>query len=364
MMVKEFDEATFNMKVGQVAGPVRTRFGYHIIKLTDIKQLPSFDEAKDKIREKYLNGGYKLDLARFVDQLKSKYDYKLDEEELMFLYGKIDSTKQFEQTDFDSLLTPAERQKALFTFDNSTGTVDTVISIAKAANAQSPPILLGWQGLNSLVDEAAKQMLSTCYADLKAPTYPEFDSLMRQYTNGILIYSLEQKNVWEKVASTDSVLKPYYFDHINKYYWPSRVDLSEIQVLSDSLANFICDSLKAGGNFDSLAANYTKRAGMAEKDGHWGLLADSANALSIAAFKMKEGEFSKPIRFENGYSIIRVNEFVPSAPKTFEEARAEVSSDYQDAESKIIQNEWLDGLKKRFGVQIDDKTFHELLAQR
>lgn len=364
MMVKEFDQAAFNIAVGQVVGPVRTRFGYHIIKLTDVKQLPSFEAAKDKIRENYLNGGYKLDLAKFVDQLKEKYNYRLNEETLKFFYSKVDSNKQFEQTDFDSLLTPSERQKELFTFDNSDGTIDTIISIMKAGNVQSPQTVLGWQNLNTIVNEAAKQMLITHYADLKAPTYADFDSLIKQYTNGILIYQIEQKNVWGKVASTDSVLKPYYFDHINRYYWPRRVDLSEIQVLDDSLANFIYDSLNAGGNFDSLAAHYTKRVGMAAKDGQWDLLADSSNALSIAGLSMKEGEVSKPIKYENGYSIIRLNKFVPSAPKTFEEARAEVSSDYQETESKTIQSEWLDGLRKRFGVQIDDKTFRELLAQK
>lgn len=362
MMVRQFDEAAFNLKVGQVAGPVRTKFGYHIIKLTDIKQPASFEDVKEKIRENYLNGGYKLDLGKFVDQLKKEYNYQIDQETLKFLYGKADSTKRFNETDFDSLLAPSDRQKVLFTFDKSGGTIDTVISIAKAG--QSPTTsLMTWQNLTTLVNDAAKQMLVTYYASAKAQTYPAFDSLLKQYMNGILIYQIEQREVWGKVASTDSVLKPYYFDHVNKYYWPNRVDLSEIQVLTDSLAKFIHDLLKAGGNFDSLAAKYTRRAGMSEKDGHWELLADSANALSIAATAMKEGEFGKPMRYENGYSIIRVNKFVPAAPKTFEEARAEVSSDYQEAESKRIQNEWLDGLRKQFGVQIEDKTFHELLAQ-
>ncbi|HUI28675.1 MAG TPA: peptidylprolyl isomerase [Candidatus Acidoferrales bacterium] len=362
MMVRQFDQAAFSMKVGEVAGPVRTRFGYHIIKLTDIKPLPQFAEVKDKIREAYLNGGYKLDFSAFIDQLKAKYNYKPDGETLKFLYSKIDSAKQFDGNNFDSLLTPAERQKALFTFDNSAGTIDTVLSLVKSGNIQAPQTLLNWQNLSSLVDESAKQMIITYYADLKAETYPDFDSLIAQYENGILIYQVEQKNVWGKVASTDSVLKPYYFDHINKYYWPNRIDLSEIQVLTDSLANFIYDSLKAGGDFDSLAVKYTKRQGMVEKDGHWGLVADSTNALSMAAMKMKEGEFGKPINFENGYSIIRVNKFVPSGPKTFEEARPEVSADYQEAESKEVQKEWIESLRKRFGVQIDDKTFRELLA--
>jgi peptidyl-prolyl cis-trans isomerase SurA len=364
MMVRPFDETVFNMKVGEISGPVRSQFGYHIIKLTDIKQLPSFDEAKDKIRETYLNGGYKLDLAALVDQLKAKYNYKPDEGTLSFLYSKIDSTKGFAETDFDSLLTPAERQQPLFTFDNFVGTIDTVVSIVRSGNAQTTPGVMNWKNLNTMVDESAKNLLITRYADLKASSYPEFDSLVKQYTNGILIYQIEQQNVWGKVASTDSALKPYYFDHINKYYWPNRVDLSEIHVNSDSVANAIHDSLVAGASFDSLAAKYTVRSGMAAKDGHWGLLADSANTLSIAALQLKEGEFSTPIRYENGYSIVRVNKFVPSAPKTFEEARAEVSSDYQESESKAIQKAWLDGLKKRFGVQIDTKTFHDLLAQK
>ncbi len=363
MMVRPFDEAVFDMKVGQVVGPVRTRFGYHIIKLTDIKPIPPFAEVRDKIRNNYLNGGYKVDLARFVDQLKQKYNYKVNDGVLKFFYGKVDSTKRFAQTDFDSLFTPAERQEALFTFDKSAGTIDTVIAISEA-DAGLRALPMNWQSLHVMLDESAKQMLVTHYAAQKAPTYPDFEALIKQYEDGILIYHIEEQNVWSKVEASDSVLKPYYFDHLAKYYWPKRVDLSEIQVFNDSLANAILNMLKNGADFDSLAAKYTKRPGYAAKDGRWGLLSDSANALSEAAFKMREGNFAGPIQFEGGLSIIKVNKFVPSQPKTFEEARGEVASDYQEAESKQIQNEWLEKLRKEFGVKIYEKTFQELTAQK
>ena len=362
MMVRPFDEAVFNMKVGEVAGPIRTRFGYHIIKLTGIKPLPTFAEAKARIRSYYLSSGYKSDLADFVEQLKQNFGFKDNDQTFAMLHSKVDTTKQFEETDFDSLLTPAELQEPLFTFDNMPWSIDTVISVAKT-DAQLGPLLMTSSDIHSIAEDAAKQLVLTHYSMEKARTYPEFDSLIGQYENGILIYHLEQRKVWDRLQASDSVLKPYYFDHVDKYYWPKRVDLSEIHVATDTLADSIYTALQGGADFDSLAAKYSKPSGSEAKDGHWGVFVDSTNALVIGAFSMKPGEIGRPTRYEDKYWVIKVNRFVDPEPKTFEEAKGEVSSDYQETESKKIQNDWMENLKKEFGVKIDEKVFRELAAR-
>ena len=49
-MVKPFDEAAFTLPVGQVSEPVRTDFGYHIIKISS-RTAKTFDEAKPDIEK-------------------------------------------------------------------------------------------------------------------------------------------------------------------------------------------------------------------------------------------------------------------------------------------------------------------------
>jgi peptidyl-prolyl cis-trans isomerase C len=36
-MVREFEDACFSMEVGEISNPIKTQFGYHLIKLTDKK---------------------------------------------------------------------------------------------------------------------------------------------------------------------------------------------------------------------------------------------------------------------------------------------------------------------------------------
>nr|WP_322789375.1 peptidylprolyl isomerase [Terrisporobacter mayombei] len=50
-MVPEFEEAVFNMNKGEVSQPVKTQFGYHLIKLEDRKEsiLPEYDEVAEEV---------------------------------------------------------------------------------------------------------------------------------------------------------------------------------------------------------------------------------------------------------------------------------------------------------------------------
>ena len=77
-MVPEFEEAVFNMNNGEVSGPVKTQFGYHLIKV-DTKneaKAASFDEVKNKIVQQLIQKNQEKKYMDVMKELENKYEVK------------------------------------------------------------------------------------------------------------------------------------------------------------------------------------------------------------------------------------------------------------------------------------------------
>ena len=74
-MVKEFADAAFALKKGEVSDPVKSAFGWHIIKLEDIRKVsaPTFNEVKENLRSKL----QEKKLAEYVQGLIKGADVKV-----------------------------------------------------------------------------------------------------------------------------------------------------------------------------------------------------------------------------------------------------------------------------------------------
>jgi parvulin-like peptidyl-prolyl isomerase len=112
--------------------------------------------------------------------------------------------------------------------------------------------------------------------------------------------------------------------------------------------------LNHGVDFAELASRHTQRAGYKEKGGDWGLQVETVNDLSRKAITMQPGWIEGPFRNQYGWSIIRMEGREAAREKTFEEAQSEVSSKFQEFEHKRLEKEWIDSLRKKFGVSINE----------
>ena len=97
-MVKEFEDAAYKLKKDEVSEPVKSQFGYHIIKVTDIKEQKPFDEVKGDIKKDLVQK--KAQDAAFMNDLMmkeiKKADVKVDDKDLKDLFEekKADDKKE------------------------------------------------------------------------------------------------------------------------------------------------------------------------------------------------------------------------------------------------------------------------------
>lgn len=97
---------------------------------------------------------------------------------------------------------------------------------------------------------------------------------------------------------------------------------------------------------------------MQNKSGKYELQAVGTTEFSKAVQNLNPGEFTDIIQNTGGYSILRLDLKEPSRIKTFDEARAEVSGAFQEAESKRLEQEYIQRLKSTYKPVINYDKLH------
>lgn len=342
-MVKEFDEAAFNMDIDEVSDVIQTNFGFHIIKVTDKKPYPSFDEDKENLKKMFERQSYQARRGEFVGNLREKYNYQVNVETLNFILSNSDSVS----LDGNHPNLPDFKDKVMFSYaDNSVSAGEFFEKVPEQKDFYKK--IITEDLLNNALKSVSEDYILKEEALNLENTDSAFADLMDDYRNGIFIFKLQEDEVWNKIEIDSIKLHQYYVEHKENYKFPDRVSFAEIFSSKDSVINHYHSLLKSGAEFDSLAS-LTERAAMKDKGGMYTLNDVKTSPLYEEANKLeKPGDFSEPIKVSGGYSIVKLIEKDPAREKTFDEARAEVAGAFQESESKRLENDYLQRLSKRY----------------
>jgi len=219
-MVQPFDSAAFLLKTGQVSGLVRTPFGWHIIKVTDVKEYQPFDKQKDALKQDYKKGkNFKDEYAKYIENAKKNLDFKLNQETANFVKSKFDTTKTIGSYYLDSVFSAQEKERVLATFKDGTIKVDDVIAYYNRNRDLSNSFATA-ENVNKLVDGACElPILNAMAIKDKVEKDPDYVELLTEYENGLLSFKIDQEELWSKIKITNEDMTKYYDANKAKYQY-------------------------------------------------------------------------------------------------------------------------------------------------
>lgn len=362
--IQSFDEAAFKLKPGEVSPIVRTPYGLHIIKCDSIKPVPSYEEMKSDIQRNFQSQRYNDAYNAYIENLKKNLGYTFNEGVFEKFVSVLDSTSTTTDSSWDSSVTEDIRNAIILKIGNRDVNVDYVIKMLNTRPDFRDVFLkksellkrVGKIGEIVLLEEASKDL---------DKRYPEFQNLMKEYQDGVVLYKAEQIEVWDKLTIDELGLRNFYELNKEKFVHPATVNYSEIYVTSDTLAEKIYNELTKGASFEEFAEKYNEDPDLKNSKGAHGPVPVTESEMAQLVWdEVEVGSISKPIKTDDGgYSIILVHDKQESRLKSFEEAGIELSNAYQEYEQKRLENEWLERVKQKYPVkrypEVLDKAFVE-----
>ena len=351
-IVPEFIEACKSLEKGQIAKPVRTMYGYHIIKLMDYSGVGTLEKERKGLTERIEKDmRSKKSEEVVIKQAKKDYHFKQNDKVLESFMATVDSTILRNEYKPAANL---DMGATLFSMDgNATKVSDFVDYIKEKMTPQRhvSPATYAYQLYEAFSNEKVMD-----YADAHLEDkYPEFKALVQEYKDGILLFDLMDKEVWTKAVKDTIGLQEFHDRNATNYMWENRAyativtvtrpeSLPKVKALIDS--GIELDSLKNIIRRDSIGYAFVRKGYYQRGDNQY-----------VDQTEWKVGERNEiASTVDQSTTIVFIRELRDPEPKTLKEARGLVTSDYQVE----LEKKWVQSLKERYPVKIDEKVLDKV----
>lgn len=352
VMVEEFEDAAFAIEnIGEYTEPIRTDFGYHIIKLIDKKEIQDLETMRYELKQKIeRDSRSELSKQSLINRLKKEYNFKSYASRVRNVVRHMDDSYYKAEWDVPASV---KSNRILATFADQKITQADLIEMMFQNQVKGAKRLTHEQVVQKNFNNLVEQRLIAYEDSRLEEKYPRFANLMREYEEGILLFELSDKKVWTKAATDSAGLAAYYETISGRFMWPDRIDAAIVSCSSEKYAKKAKKWLKRGKSLDMVKTRLNKTSALncsVEK----GLFSKEDNVL-VAGMDWSS-DFSSIRQTGNQFKFVYKTNIVPAAPKELRQVRGIVVSEYQ----AVLEKAWIEELKAKYDWEVNEELIEEI----
>jgi peptidyl-prolyl cis-trans isomerase SurA len=350
-----FENIAFSLtKENPISQPFLSEYGWHIVKFNERFPLKTLEESRKDLENKISRD----DRSRIItntltEKLRKKYTVKRDDKVFASLAKMV--TNDFYEGKWEYSKDDKIVASTLVTIDKKQLTGTSFFEFVKSQQKAGVTLKPVEKLVDLLYSKFVDEQLNQYYNDNLEVEFPDFSNIMDEYRDGLLLFDLMEKEIWER-SKTDTIgLKAFYETQKEKHKWKTRLDVIIASSTNKEMIKKAEVMLKKGKGIqeikDKLNTKEVINIMFNESKLEIGdptLPAETKTEVGVSPITQK-GDY---------FYVTKINKVIPESYKTFEECKGKIVNDYQ----QFLEQNWVDELKKEFKVSIDTAVFEKTKA--
>ncbi|WP_299314928.1 peptidylprolyl isomerase [uncultured Aquimarina sp.] len=350
---ENFEKAAFALQVsGEVSAPVKTKYGWHIIKLLEKHPPKTFEELKGELTQKIKKDSRsQLITKSFINSLKEKYALKRNEETITYFKKIVPSTifkEKWEVPTNDPMM-----EKSIFSIGDQGYLYLDFAKFIQQRDAGKTGISDVSVYVETMYDEYESAQLLQYYEEHLEEDNQEFANVISEYRDGLLLFDLMESKIWN-AAKTDSVgLKKFYESRKDTYLLEETYTVIKASSSNQELIEKVKVLIEKGKSTEEIKKEVntsdTDKVFFSDEE------LTKGETPFTSSFTGEKGQIVS-VNENNYITLVKVEEVTPARIKTFEETKGKVINDFQED----LEKKWLNELRKKYSVELNKKTLKKI----
>ena len=225
-IVPEFEHAAFSLsKKGDFSAPVKTEYGYHIIRLEGAKPVPPFNEVLPTIKSNILRDSRSnLIKDQVLAMQKAKFNVTENSQLINSLKNAFSSSSGRPVAQLYIKLEGLSNKgdKLIVRSEWKDATIQDFIAYLKKEGPSVNTLLNA--SFDEVYGDYLENLLATWEEEHLYQNNKDYRQLVNEYKNGMLLFELMNNEVWQKALEDSTGQRNYFQNNTDSYMWSKSPD--------------------------------------------------------------------------------------------------------------------------------------------